>query len=319
MRVFCFGEALIDMLQTDSKQEGPLSIPTFRQFPGGAPANVTVAVAKLGGDAFFIGQVGDDTFGHFLKKSLETYGVNTKHLMMHKTARTPIAFVSLDNEGERSFDFYRHDTADLAYQADQLEGTVLEKGGIFHFCSNTLTHDKNYAVTLELLDRAKKAGCLISFDFNVRANLWPDPSQIRDRILACMAYADIVKVSIEELAYVEPGGLDLFVRSALTGGVSVVLATDGGNPVQLFTGVDRREVKTPTVKAIDTTAAGDAFMGGFLCVIAHTEKIEGILTDTDALAKAVSFAVRCGAHTVTRPGAYTALPDASDITHFSLG
>ncbi len=315
MKVVCFGEALVDMLQTGLDQVGPLSVPVIKQFPGGAPANVAVAIAKLGGDASFVGQVGRDSFGYYLKSALQSYDVGVEQLYMLQGGQTPIAFITLGEDGERSFDFYRTETADIVFKADQVPNSVFRSDCIFHFCSNTLTHRYNYQTTLELLVRAKLAGCMVSFDFNVRANLWSDSTLIRERIRACLAFTDIIKLSVEELDYVEPEGLDSLTKAAFEADVSLVLVTDGGKPVKFIAKEDDifGEIEAPSVDVVDTTAAGDAFIGGFLYKLGQTKNAWNALGDANILMDAVEFAAQCGAFTVARAGAYTSLPSAKDM------
>ena len=170
--VICFGEALIDFLNTGSQEDGCLRINNYRQYPGGAPANAAVAVSKLGGKAFFAGQVGDDTFGEFLINALRTYQVDTQFVSKHPHAKTALAFVLLDEMGERSFSFHRHQTADLLFDKSQVDKNWFNESAIFHFCSNTLTEKSIAACTEYAVEQALMHGAIISFDVNLRHNLW---------------------------------------------------------------------------------------------------------------------------------------------------
>ncbi|WP_196161650.1 carbohydrate kinase [Reinekea sp. G2M2-21] len=311
--VTCFGEALIDFLNTGHQSEGPLNIPDFRQFPGGAPANVAVAIAKLGGDARFAGQVGDDTFGHFLKSSLEAYEVNTDNMQMHPTAKTALAFVFLDDDGERSFEFFREQTADVLLSELDVKDKWFMGADIFHFCSNTLTEPNIAKTTMAALAKAKKQGCLVSFDINLRHNLWPKGKADIKTVTDCFASVDLIKVSKEELDYLEPAGEQAFVKAAIEAGVTTVLITDGGNPIKVLAKGVFSEITPPVTKVVDTTAAGDAFTGGFLFALSEQSDIRRAITDQKTLEEMALFASKCGAFTVARQGAFTALPSLDDL------
>ena len=194
-QVLCFGEALIDFLHIGVQPQGPLQLPAYRQFPGGAPANAAVAVAKLGGLARFAGQVGQDAFGDFLAQALQAYGVDLSLLKRHPTAKTALAFVMLDETGDRSFSFYRDQSADVLFAPEQIGADWFAAKPILHFCSNTLTDDFIAHTTSQLVKQAKAAGCLVSFDVNLRHNLWQEGTANRERINALVWQADIVKFS----------------------------------------------------------------------------------------------------------------------------
>ncbi len=311
--VTCFGEALIDFLNTGYQTEGPINIPDFRQFPGGAPANVAVAIAKLGGDARFAGQVGNDTFGHFLKSSLEAYEVDTSNLLMHATAKTALAFVFLDEDGERSFEFFRNNTADLLVEERDVKDRWFMDADIFHFCSNTLTDPRIAKTTQIALSKARKQDCVVSFDINLRHNLWPNGKADIATVVDCFPFVDLIKVSKEELDYLQPEGELAFVKAAIEKGVSTVLITDGGNPIKVIAKGIYSEITPPKTNVVDTTAAGDAFTGGFLFALAEQKEVRKAIVDQKTLEEMALFASKCGAFTVARQGAFTALPTLDDL------
>ncbi|MGO3217794.1 MAG: PfkB family carbohydrate kinase, partial [Halomonas sp.] len=173
--VIAFGEALVDML-SNRLGVSTASQETFTPYAGGAPANVAVACARLGVPSQFLGMLGDDTFGHFLVRELNSHGVDTGGVVFTKQARTALAFVSRDEAGERTFDFYRPPAADLLYRLEHLPAGVFENPAILHLCSNSLTDPDIAAVTLAIATMAKRAGCLVSVDANLRHNLWPEGS-----------------------------------------------------------------------------------------------------------------------------------------------
>lgn len=306
--ITCFGEALIDFLNTGTREEGLIGIPDFRQFPGGAPANVAVAIARLGGDARFAGQVGNDTFGRFIADALNTYGVNVDNLSLHPSAKTALAFVFLDDDGERSFEFHRDATADLLLTEQDVKDRWFMGSDIFHFCSNTLTDDAITQTTMAALQKARKQGCLVSFDVNLRHNLWPEGQADASRVLNCFKHVDVIKVSKEELDYLSPEGEQAFVRSAIEQGVTTLLITDGGEPIKVLARGIFSEITPPPTNVVDTTAAGDAFTGGFLFALAEQPDARKALSTQETLEEMVLFAGKCGAYTVARQGAFTALP-----------
>lgn len=307
--ILCFGEALVDCLKTGELRDDGLVLPEFRHYPGGAPANVAVAAAKLGADAHFAGQVGNDVFGRFLQESLARYGVKLENLSIHQNAPTPMAFVLLDSDGERSFEFLRSGTADLFYRQEQLNWQDFSEPGIFHICSNTLTDEPLRGVTLGLVNQAREKGWRTSFDVNLRTNLWPRVAEAGGAIDALACQVDLIKASLEELHELWPDAdVTALVQRWMSKGVRAVVVTNGGESVSLYTASSSTVVNVPKVKVVDTTAAGDAFVGGLLYHLA------GQSDWSDAvLEEAVNLAVRCGAFTVERAGAYPALPWAKDL------
>ncbi len=315
--VLCFGEALIDFLNTGNDPDGPLSLPTFRQYPGGAPANASVAVAKLGGTSRFVGQVGDDAFGHFILSALKRYGVDTELVSLHPTAKTALAFVMLDEEGDRSFSFHRYQTADVVFAENQLQQGWFNEETIFHFCSNTLTDNDIATVTQRAVNIARDMGATISFDVNLRHNLWPDNRVDHDVVNRCVHSADILKFASEELDYLAQGNSEAYLQTCLDQGVQLILITDGPNHVRFITANIDDSIASPKVDAVDTTAAGDAFSGAVLYGVSRASNLKAIINDADHIHALLNFAVHCSALTVTKPGAFPALPSFDEVkTHW---
>ena len=323
MKVVCFGEALVDMLSSRVSGIGAADGPEqFTKFAGGAPANAAVAVAKLGGDAHFAGMLGEDAFGYFLNEALAAEGVKTDYVRFTSEAKTALAFVSLDDRGERSFEFYRPPAADLLFRADHFDAQLFSGPGILHICSNSLTEDAIADTTATAVALAQKAGWLVSFDVNLRHNLWHAGEADRERVNGIVAQADIVKLSLEELEYLaaednpEAGG---YISRQLRGRPQLVLVTDGDQPVQWATRANWGGVRPPAVRAVDTTAGGDGFIGGFL----YQLTTEGVTPDSlsqwlesGAHESALEFACACGAHAVSRRGAFVALPSQESLKQF---
>ncbi|MCC2617671.1 carbohydrate kinase [Aestuariibacter halophilus] len=310
--VICFGEALIDFLNSGHHQSDGLMIQHFQQFPGGAPANVAVAIAKLGGNARFIGQVGSDMFGDFLLDCLRQYGVDTSGSLQHPTAPTALAFVALDEHGERSFSFYRDRSADVLLTSEQIDDHLLRDGRIFHLCSNTLTTPQICVTTEGLLQRAAEAGLLVSMDVNLRHNLWPAGQAEIAVVNAVVAQAQVLKFSREEYDYLYHGD-EQYIAQLLAEQARLIVITDDGRPITFYTRNGQGTIEAPKVDVVDTTCGGDAFSGGLLWQLSRLDDPIAVLADPQQVEKIIAFAARCGAHTVTRPGAFPALPVAADV------
>lgn len=315
-RVVCFGEALIDFLNTGRKQVERLETNDFRQFPGGAPANVAVAVAKLGGDAWFAGQVGNDQFGEFLLHSLRTYDVHTDFVSMHPEAKTALAFVFLDDDGDRSFSFRRERTADMVFREEQISDDWYKAGDLFHFCSNTLTTPEIARVTETSVRRARAAGSIVSFDVNLRHNLWANGEAERGAVNSLLAICDIVKFSREELDYLSDGQGAEWIGERLDEGTSLVLVTDGPAPVFYYGSGFEGDVVPSTQDVVDTTAAGDGFMGSLLFGLSRLGDARAAIEDHETVRLLTEFATECGAFTVTSAGAFPSLPRFEDVSRY---
>jgi fructokinase len=316
-KVICFGEALIDFLQFDAQLGGPLSLNNYCQYPGGAPANASVAVAKLGGKALFLGQVGDDAFGRFLENALQTYLVDTRYLLKHPTAKTALAFVMLDDEGERSFSFYRDQSADVLFTPAQIPESIFKAEDFVHFCSNTLTTVDITKTTQAIIDLAKKANVVVSFDVNLRHNLWSLGQADIALVNTFVKQADVLKFSKSELTYLAGGDEDNYIEGLLTRGCQLLLVTNDGNAIEYFSQFHRGQVVPPKVNVVDTTAGGDAFSGGLLFQLSQSGDWRDILQNSNKLKSLVQFSVDCGAHAVARAGAFPALPEYADVSDTS--
>ena len=323
--VIAFGEALVDMLSNrlgehDRSLPATFTPEVFTPYAGGAPANVAVACARLGVPSRFLGMLGDDYFGDFIAAELATHGVDLSGVARTREARTALAFVSRDASGERTFDFYRPPAADLLYRLDNLPAGVFAQPAIVHFCTNSLTEPDIAETTLAMAEMANRAGCLVSVDANLRHNLWESGSADITLTTRLLDQAGLVKLSADELEHLRGDHpADAWLAERLATGVKLIVITDGAKPVRaLGVGRDFR-IDPPQVKAVDTTAGGDAFIGGLLAELAAhcgEKGIEGGWHQDDAfLRRTVEFACRCGAHAVTRPGAYAALPDREDLAH----
>lgn len=326
IKVISFGEALVDMLSSRVSdvadgQGDAIDNERFTKYPGGAPANVAAAIGKLGGNSYFAGKVGADMFGDFLVQSLQGMNVRTDYLLQTRDAKTALAFVSLDKEGERSFEFYRGPSADLLFGPQEFQPEWFEDRGIFHFCSNTLTEAGIQSATQAGLDAAREAGWLISFDMNLRPNLWTSEIDPYEAIWTCVEQADLIKLSAEELAFLSRNRTEAeAMQQMLNAGASLVLITDGAKPLRYKTAFLEGAIQPPNVRMVDSTAAGDAFVGGLLYRLSELDTsvagLEKFAARKDQLESILTFASACGAHAVTHAGAFTSLPKLEDIEHF---
>ncbi|RMF14875.1 MAG: carbohydrate kinase [Gammaproteobacteria bacterium] len=323
-KVIAFGEVLVDLLAHPDPEAGwSGSLGEFTAFPGGAPANVAAAVARLGGHSAFAGKIGDDAFGTALKATLEDFGVDTGAVSVARGANTPLALVTLDAHGERSFAFYRTATADLKFSSEDLDAVPFTGGDILHVCSNTLTEAPIRVVTETAVARARDAGCLISLDVNLRPGLWPAGSDPLTAIQALAEQADVIKLSREELDFVSGARSESDWLSAMQADrARLIVVTDADAPVRVCLRHAEHEVNPPAIEMTDSTAAGDAFVGGLLYRLAQSglrpETLPGWLEDAEAaLLESVRFACACGAFAAMHKGAFTSLPSVDDLArHF---
>ncbi|HEY0503494.1 MAG TPA: carbohydrate kinase [Lysobacter sp.] len=318
--IVCFGEALIDFLALPSKPGEPRH---FLEFAGGAPANVSAAIARLGGDARFVGMLGADMFGEFLMSQLRAFGVDTRYTAHTSAARTALAFVSLDDDGERSFSFYRPPAADLLFREEHFNPQCFDDAAVLHVCSNSLTEAEIAATTVAGMRLARHHGALVSMDLNLRPSLWPEGVDPAPRLWEALHEADIVKLCRSEADFLirRAGHHNAMLQRLWQGHARCVLITDGGQPVRWFTRQAQGEVPTFRVNVVDTTAAGDAFVGALLTRLVERgftgERFAAWLGDEAAIVDALRHAAAGGALAATRHGAFAAMPTREAIAQLS--
>lgn len=313
--IVCFGEALIDFLAATPAQP---EAPTFCQFAGGAPANAAVAVAKLGGRCEFVGMLGEDMFGDFLLQSLQKAGVGTRYVRRTDDAKTALAFVSLDAQGERSFSFYRPPAADLLFRPTDFEPGCFAEASIFHACSNSLTDPDIAATTLLGMAQARAGNALVSLDLNLRPALWPNATPALPLLWEALEAADLIKLAREELEFLKGDRHDDdHVLQRLLRAARLVVVTDGSAPLNWHTRERSGGLAACKVKVVDSTAAGDAFIGGLLSQLQHhaidARNFDDLLTTPSALEQSLRYASACGALAVTRYGAFASLPAHAEV------
>lgn len=307
--VLCFGEALIDMLAEPGG--------SYRPYAGGAPANVAVALARLGVDAAFVGMLAEDAFGDTLLQSLKDAGVSTAYTVRTAEANTALAMVSLDADGERRFSFYRPPAADLLFRAGHFKPESFREAAAFHCCSNSLTEPAIADATLEGARLARAAGAVVSVDVNYRPGLWPIHADARPRIWSLLRQADVVKLSASELAYLAEPMRDeqAAVMKLWEGATQWLLVTDGAALIRHQTRDREDTADTYEVKSINTTGAGDAFVAGILAALNEfrAKDLAGFVADEERVDGALRFAAACGALAVTRHGAFEAMPTRAEV------
>ncbi|MBT2726145.1 carbohydrate kinase [Bacillus sp. ISL-75] len=306
--VICIGELLIDFFCTDVGID-LVNGQHFEKQAGGAPANVCATISKLGGHALFCGKVGNDPFGHFLRKTLEDVKVDTSMIVLDDAHPTTLAFVSLKNNGERDFVFNRG--ADAFLYEKELDQEKLRATNILHFGSATALLEEPFQSTyLNLIKSAREEGKFISFDPNFRFDLWKGriPTFV-DLALKGIALADFIKLSEEELRIIS--GLDSLEEGIAflhqIGG-RVVAVTLGKEGTLISNGKEHEIVPSISVNSIDSTGAGDAFVGATLYQLAKLEGPGNALEDFKQLKDMIAFSNRVGAIVCTKVGAISAIP-----------
>lgn len=301
------GEILIDLTQTGVNEHG---VPLFAANPGGAPANVAVAASRLGASTAFVGKVGDDGFGAYLRGVLEKDGVDCSGLRAG-SAPTTMAVVAVDERGERSFRFVRGADRDLSSE----ETGVADGTKFLHFGSVSLTEDPARAATLAAVRAAREAGALVSYDPNYRAALWPSQEEAVAWMRRPLDMADVLKISDEELPLLTGTvRLEEGTRALEELGIRLILVTLGGEGVFCrWQGEGWKQPGVP-VKVADTNGAGDTFLGAVLSRLCRRENkspLEG-LTRAE-LEDVLNFANRAAALTCSRSGAIPAMPALAEL------
>ena len=303
------GEILIDLTQSGKNE---LGIPVFAANPGGAPANLAVAAARLGASTAFIGKVGTDSFGTFLRTTLIENHVDVTGMVTDPRNRTTLAVVALDKTGERTFSFYRDPSADVNLSADEISEEQLKNTKFLHFGSVSLTTDPARGATLYAAETAKNHGAIISYDPNYRASLWSDEATAIERMLEPLPMVDVLKVSDEELPLLT-GTHDLEAGSRIQAdkGIVMVLVTLGANGAfYRFKGCTGH-IPGVKVKVGDTNGAGDTFFGAALSQLAKFGSLEDVTVPE--LERIITIANKAAALTTSRHGAIPAMPTREEV------
>ena len=312
--VVAFGELLIDFTPHELSGGGDF---LFQRNAGGGVANASVAVAKLGKSTAFIGKVGADEFGVFLKDTLEENKVDTKGLKFSTEVNTTLAFVQLDKTGERKFSFYRNPGADTTLLETEIDYNTISQGKVFHFSSLLLTNEPSRGATLAALKAAREGGLLISYDPNLRPSLWKSLEEAREQIISVLNYAHILKISEEELEFIT-GSSDIYegIKLLKKYDISIVFVTLGAKGCIYNYKGGTGSIDAYNVHAIDATGAGDGFLGGILYKLCSSTLMEIENLDKKEFEDIVSFGNAVGALVTTKKGGIPSMPTLEEVEEF---
>lgn len=313
--LYSIGEALIDMIPSKSGCDFA-EVPAFSPRVGGAPANVCGAFTALGGRSALLTQLGDDPFGHKIAAELAAHGIDVSRVPFTGKANTALAFVSLGADGNRTFSFYRNPSADLLYSASQIDPAWFQDAFALHFCSVSLVDSPMKAAHDAAIAAAAKAGAIISFDPNLRFPLWPDHDALKRTVLDYLPKASVLKVSDEELAFLTgTENIETALPQLFTGDVQLILYTCGGGGAYAFTRTARAFAGSQKVQAVDTTGAGDGFIGSFLWQLARDGVTRAGLAGLEPLQmeRYLDFSNRFCGLSVQRYGAIDSYPSLAEL------
>lgn len=315
MDVVALGEILIDFAQVETDDMG---YPTLKAQPGGAPANFLAALAKYGYKTAMIGKVGDDAFGNILVNTLNEKGIDTTGVIIDDIFFTTLAFVTLDGNGDRSFSFARKPGADTQLTFDEVKLDMIDQAKVFHFGTLSFTDEVSKDTTVRCLEYAKGKGKLISYDPNLRLPLWENEEKARQAMLKGLEYADVVKISDEEVSFLwncdEKAGASIILS---TYGAQIVYVTMGAKGCYYATKNCNGYVQAPVgIQAVDTTGAGDIFGGSAMSCLLSKNISADKLTDDD-LQKICTFATAAASLSTTKPGGLTSVPEREEVERWT--
>lgn len=313
--VTAIGELLIDFTMNGQSGQGN---DLFEACPGGAPCNVLAMLNKLGRKTSFIGKVGEDQFGRLLKDTIEGLGIGTEGLIMDKEIRTTLAFVHTFPDGDREFSFYRKPGADMMLSEDEIDLDMIRKSRVFHFGTVSMTDEPARTATKKALKTAKEAGCLITFDPNLRPPLWGSLDDAKEQIEYGFQYCDVLKISDNEIQFVSgkedyDEGIRYLQEKYQIPLIFLTMGKDGSRAYYKDMRVERKGF---AVKAIETTGAGDTFCG---CAV------NGVLTHglnnlTEEILEDILTYANAGAALITmKKGAIRSMPEPEDIKRLAEG
>jgi fructokinase len=315
MDVVCLGELLVDMFPAELGRR-LVEVSAFRPKPGGAPANVAVAVARLGARSAFVGKVGDEAFGHHLADVLRQEGVEVRGMRYDTEARTGMAFIAKPDENTAEFVFYRNPGADMRLRADELDHELLQETRAFHFGSLSLGQEPSRGATLEAARIASEAGALISFDVNYRPTLWSSRQEAYDRVMATIPHANLLKVNEVELALLAGSeDLDTASKVLLEMGPELCVVTLGPEGSYFRVAEGNEHVPPFKVQTVDAVGCGDAFIAGLLCQLVVDADWRAQLSIA-RMRQILRYANAVGALTALKQGVIPALPTAAMVDEF---
>lgn len=312
-KLCAIGEALIDFIPSQKGQRLK-DVTAFTRVAGGAPANVAGAVSKLGGQSKVLTKLGADPFGDYIQETLDNIGIDTSQIKRDKEGETALAFVSLAADGNREFKFYRKNSADLRFTPEDISEDVLDDCGMIHFCSVDLVESSMKQAHRKLIQMAVSQKKLVSFDPNLRFSLWDDLECLKQTVNEFMEYADIIKISDEELEFItgytniEEALPELFAHRA-----KYIVYTMGGDGAAVYTRQGKVTAPGYRVAVRDTTGAGDSFIGAFLYCILNDRVTDLEKVSEDNLKAYLKFANAYAAYTTTKEGALDSMAWADEM------
>ena len=308
--VTAMGEMLIDFTLNGQSEQGNNM---FEACPGGAPCNVLAMLNKLGRKTAFIGKVGEDQFGRLLKGTIDELGIETKGLILDKEIHTTLAFVHTFPDGDREFSFYRKPGADMMLTEDEVDYDLIRQSRIFHFGTLSMTDEPVRSATKKALEVAKEAGCLITFDPNLRPPLWNSLDDAKKQMEYGFQYCDMLKISDNEIQFVSgKEDYDEGIRYLQDKyNIPLIFLTMGKDGSRAYYKDMRVERKGFQVKAIETTGAGDTFCG---CSIHGllTHGLEGLTEEN--VGDMLTYANAGAALITMKKGAIRSMPEPENIT-----
>ena len=309
--VVAMGELLIDFTCVSKDGEG---YPTMAAHPGGAPANFLAALAKFGTSAALLGKVGNDAFGKLLIGTLDQAGIGTSGIIMADDVFTTLAFVTLDETGNREFSFSRKPGADTCLSYVELNMELIDGAKVFHFGTLSLTDEPARTTTYKAVEYAKSAGKLITYDPNLRKPLWKDLEEAKKQLIWGMTKADVVKISDEEVEFLWGLGVEEGADYILKNfGVKLVFVTCGADGRYFKNAVASGKVPSlSNIKVVDTTGAGDIFGGSAVYKLLQTGKAPETLHEEE-LREVVTFACTSAGLSTTKPGGISSVHEYQQI------
>jgi len=308
--VVALGELLIDFAPVGKDDNG---YPTLAAKPGGAPPNYLAALSKYGAKTALISKVGTDVFGKMLIQTLRSIGIETSGIIEDDTVFTTLAFVTLDETGDRSFSFARKPGADTCIKYEEIDLSIIDSTKIFHFGTLSLTNEPSKEATQKAVAYAKKAGKQITFDPNLRESLWSSLENAKEQMLWGLKQADIVKISNEEVEFLwgcdEKEGAKKLLDEF---GVKLAMVTSGANGALLQNDKASAMLKCHPVNPIDTTGGGDIFGGSAVSRIVKIGKPPEDLNQ-DELEKVLKFAITAACLSTEKYGGIPSVPEESDV------
>lgn len=314
-KLYGIGEALIDFIPNVKNSELK-DVEQFSRQVGGAPANVVSVARKMGASTEMVTQLGNDAFGDIIVETLKNIGVGTQFIKRTDEANTALAFVSLKEDGQRDFSFYRKPSADMLYKAEYLNEITINPNDVLHFCSVDLVESNMKEAHKAMVNKFKSANAIIVFDPNVRLPLWQNAEACKEAIHEFLPKVNVIKISDEELEFITgEADEDKAIQSLFEGSVEAVIYTQGAAGASIIlkdgTKIYHEGFK---VKAIDTTGAGDAFIGAAISRMLLSDELNITKLLKEEGQDILKFSNMVAAKVTTKYGAIESIPTIEDVT-----